>query len=71
VEIVYDSWRYLQQNHALEIDGYVVLENHLHLIAKADDLSDVIKKFRSFTARSLIELPDRRSLSALLRQLLH
>lgn len=69
VEIVYDSWRYLQQNHALEIYGYVILENHLHLIAKADDLSDVMKKCKSFTARSLIELLERRSASDLLRQL--
>ena len=69
VEIVYDSWRYLQQNRALEIYGYVILENHLHLIAKADDLSNVIKNFKSFTARSLVELLESRKASVLLRQL--
>ena len=69
VEIVHDSWRYLQQNQFLEIYGYVILENHLHLIAKADDLSKVIKNFKSFTARLLIELLERRSASVLLRQL--
>ncbi len=69
VEIVYDSWRFLQQNQDLEIYGYVILENHLHLIGKAADLSTVIKNFKSFTARSLIELLERRSASMLLRQL--
>jgi REP element-mobilizing transposase RayT len=69
VDIVYDSWRYLQQNEGLEIYGYVILENHLHLIAKAGDLSSVIKSFKSFTARSLVELLERRSASVLLRQL--
>jgi putative transposase len=69
VEIVYDSWQYLQQNRGLQIFGYVILENHLHLIAKADDMSDVMKKFKSFTARALIELLEQRSASDLLRQL--
>jgi putative transposase len=69
VDIVYDSWRYLQQNEALEIDGYVILENHLHLIGKAADLLTVIKNFKSFTARALIDLLERRSASVLLRQL--
>jgi putative transposase len=69
VDIVYDSWRYLQQNEALEISGYVILENHLHLIGKAADLSTVIKNFKSFTARALIDLLERRSASVLLRQL--
>jgi putative transposase len=69
VEIAFDSWRYLQQNDGLEICGYVILENHLHLIGKAADLSTMIKNFKSFTARSLVELLERRSASVLLRQL--
>jgi REP element-mobilizing transposase RayT len=69
VDIVYDSWRYLQQNAAWEISGYVILENHLHLIGKAADLSTVINNFKSFTARSLIDLLERRSASVPLWQL--
>jgi REP element-mobilizing transposase RayT len=69
VEVVFDSWRYVQQSQGLEIYGYVILENHLHLIAKADDLSRLLKNFKSFTAHSLIELLERRAASVLLRQL--
>src|SRR5262249_16388188 len=31
VDIIYDSWRFLQENGRLVIYGYVILENHLHL----------------------------------------
>jgi hypothetical protein len=36
VQIVLDSWRFLQENRGLVIFGYVILENHLHMIAFAD-----------------------------------
>ncbi len=68
-EVIYDSWRYLQREHDFRLLGYVIMENHLHLIASATDLSDMIKRFKSFTARSLIDLLQRRSASVLLRQL--
>src|SRR5438876_578372 len=32
VQILNDSWRFLQDNGRLTIYGYVILENHLHLI---------------------------------------
>ena len=47
VEIVYDSWRYAQRERGLKLFGYVILENHLHLIASAPDLSDVMQRFKS------------------------
>ena len=30
VEVVLDSWRFLQRERGVQIFGYVVLENHLH-----------------------------------------
>ena len=33
VNIVLDSWRYLQRETGFKLYGYVILENHLHLIA--------------------------------------
>src|SRR5438105_2196539 len=39
VQVVLDSWRFLQQQKRLTLFGYVVLENHLHCIAAAPDLS--------------------------------
>ena len=69
VDILYDSWRHCQRQRGLKIFGYVILENHLHLIASAPDLSTVMQNFKSFTARSLIDLLKRRSSTGLLGQL--
>jgi len=55
VDIIFDSWRYLQRESELQIFGYVILENHLHYIAKAPRLSDVNKRFKSFTARRILD----------------
>ncbi len=55
MDIVLDSWRFLQKHNGFEIFGYVILENHLHLIARSQDLADDIQRFKSYTARSIIE----------------
>jgi putative transposase len=34
VNIELDSWRFLQQDSGFQLYGYVILENHLHLIPK-------------------------------------
>ncbi len=44
VEIILNSWRFLQENDRLTLYGYVILENHLHLIASAEDLPRQIAK---------------------------
>jgi putative transposase len=35
--------------------AYVIMDNHVHLIAAADDLSKEIGDFRSFTARQIVD----------------
>jgi REP element-mobilizing transposase RayT len=55
VDIIFNSWRFLQKDGALRIYGYVIMENHLHWIALGDDLSQVIARFKSFTARRIID----------------
>jgi REP element-mobilizing transposase RayT len=67
--IIYDSWRHLQQKRELRIFGYVILENHLHFIASAPELPTVVQNFKSYTARSMIELLQHRKAAVLLRQL--
>jgi putative transposase len=46
VDIVLDSWRFLPQTNGFEIFGYVILENHLHLIARSLTLSGDIQRFK-------------------------
>jgi REP element-mobilizing transposase RayT len=55
VKIIYDSWQFLQNEDRLVIYGYVILENHLHLIASSSALSKEIGDFKSFTARRIID----------------
>jgi REP element-mobilizing transposase RayT len=68
-EIIIDSWKHLQAHEEFVLYGYVILENHLHLIASAPELSAAMKNFKSFTARQIIDLLESRSVSTLLAQL--
>ncbi|WP_295888358.1 transposase [uncultured Thiohalocapsa sp.] len=56
VEILLDSWRWLQQHEGLRLHGYVILENHLHLVAGAPGLPGLMRRFKSHTARQIIDL---------------
>jgi putative transposase len=69
VQIVLDSWQFLQQNGRLRLFGYVVLENHVHWIAAAEDLGQQIADFKSYTARRIIDLLEAKKVTMLLRQL--
>jgi REP element-mobilizing transposase RayT len=53
----------------LQLFGYVVLENHLHLIASSENLSKEIGDFKSFTARRIIDALETRGERFLLEQL--
>ena len=64
-----DCWRYQQNHHALNLFGYVVLENHLHFVAQAPDLGKCVSQFKSFTARTIIDDLQRRGAERLLQRL--
>jgi len=55
VVILLESLRFLQIEQRLTLYSYVVMENHLHLVASAEDLSKEMGNFKSFTARSIID----------------
>jgi REP element-mobilizing transposase RayT len=69
VDIVLDAWRFAQRERSLQLFAYVILENHLHFVASAPDLRTVVKNFKSYMARRVIDLLERRSAGVLLRQL--
>jgi len=69
VEIVLDSWRWLREHEAFRLHGYVVLENHLHLIGFAPDLGKVMQRFKSYTARQIIDCLSEAKASRLLNLL--
>jgi putative transposase len=55
-QILLDSLQFLQQHDRLELYAYVIMENHIHLIATAENLSKEIGNFKSYTARRIIDL---------------
>ena len=52
-DIVIDSFKFCQTNKALNLFAYVIMSNHLHLIAQSGngDLSGFIRDFKSFTGK--------------------
>lgn len=57
-EVILDSFRYCQKERRLLIYGYVIMSNHLHLIVRTEqeDLSNVIRDFKKFTANTILKL---------------
>jgi putative transposase len=69
VQIIFDSWGFLKREKDFRLYGYVILENHLHLIASAANLSSAVKSFKMYTARHIIDLLEAHGAKVLLRQL--
>jgi putative transposase len=53
-DIVMDSLRFCRQYKDLKLYAYIILDNHLHLVIAADKLTDIIRDFKSYTAKLLI-----------------
>jgi len=69
VQILLESLKHLQISDNLKIFAYVVLENHLHLVASSDDIAKSIKKFKSYTAKELLILLQKQNVKTILDQL--
>lgn len=57
-DIVVDSFDFCRKKKGLELFAYVIMTNHIHLIARAKEgfsLSDIIRDFKKFTANQLLE----------------
>ena len=66
---LFDTWRFQQRERNLVLLGYVILENHAHLIATAPELSKATQSAKSYSAKLIIELLEQRSARQLLRGL--
>ncbi|MFP4332281.1 MAG: REP-associated tyrosine transposase [Campylobacterales bacterium] len=69
VQIILDSLKYLQTKHNLKLYAYVILENHLHLVASSDDIAKDMARLKSYTAREMINLLQKRGIKTILEQL--
>ncbi len=68
VEIVLDCLRHLMAEE-LNIYAYVILENHLHLIAQSNDLARDMARFKSYSSKQLIQYLDEHNVTQILEQL--
>ena len=69
VNIILEALNYRQQEKSWKVYGYVVLENHLHLVAQAENLQQEVAHFKSFTARKLIDYLQECHVERILKQL--
>jgi REP element-mobilizing transposase RayT len=69
VGILFESFRYLQQNDDFKLYAYVILENHLHIVAQSNDIAKSMAKFKRHTARELIKLLHKENAKTILEQL--
>ena len=69
VDILFESFRHLQQTDNLKLYAYVILENHIHIVAQSDDIAQTMAKFKRHTARQLIKLLENEKVRTILDQL--
>ena len=69
VNIVLDSWRFLQRERNIVVLAWVVLENHLHWIGAGPELGGKVGQFKSFTATTIIKSLEEKGAKTLLQEL--
>ncbi len=54
--IVIDNLKFCQKHKGLILYAYVIMSNHIHLIVQADNenLSDVLRDFKSYTSKCML-----------------
>jgi putative transposase len=54
-DVITEAFRYSQSKKNLKLYAYVFLDNHFHIIASGENLSDVMKSVKSFSAKLIIK----------------
>jgi len=58
-QVIIDSFKYCCKNKGLLLYEYVIMTNHIHLIARAKEsskLSQIISDFKKYTTREILKL---------------
>lgn len=67
--ILLGSFTYIQKEFEITIYAYVIMHNHFHCILEGKDLSSAMKKFKSYTARRIVDYLKTHNRSLLLKRL--
>ena len=56
-DCVIDCLNYCIANKGMIVYGYVIMSNHIHLIIQSEEvkLSDLVRDFKKFTAKNILE----------------
>tara|TARA_R100000908_G_scaffold65083_1_gene51683 strand:- start:12048 stop:12461 length:414 start_codon:yes stop_codon:yes gene_type:complete len=54
-EIIIESIKHLQNKEKVKLYAYVIMHNHLHMIIEGKELAKKMGRFKSFTARCIID----------------
>ena len=57
-DILINSLKYCQKNKGLRLYAYVIMSNHVHLVAAANEgyeLSNILRDFKKFTAQQILK----------------
>ncbi len=56
-DIIIENLEYCQKNKGLEIYGWVIMSNHIHLLVQSNtnNLSSTIRDFKSYTSKKILE----------------
>jgi len=60
-DLIIDNLDYCRKNKGLELYAYVVMTNHIHLVAKAKEgykLSEIVRDYKKFTSKEIKKLLD-------------
>ncbi len=68
-QVVLASLEHLHETGRMVLHAYVLLENHLHVIASSEDFSGQVRNLKSFTARTIIDYLDQNGPRAVLKKL--
>ncbi len=59
-DIAVESFKHCQQHKGLNLFAYVIMSNHIHLLAQSasGDLSGIVRDFKSYTSKKFLEVID-------------
>lgn len=69
VQVILNALTYRQNHRQLKVFAYVILENHIHLLAQSKNLQKKISSFKSWTAQQLIQVLNQQGSNRILQQL--
>jgi len=68
LDIITASLSFCRQEKGLRLHAYVILDNHLHLVVTAENLSQVIRDFKRHTAKEILAVAQQEDKQWLLKQ---